>query len=138
MISCIINYVQTLLKIQYPDINGLQNTGRAPVWCDNSRSWQYALPFTNVLSPAAQIHHNGKFHWVVSASLNGHIYVFDSLSTGNLSPSLQIQIASLYRTEVRSLPVQIPPIQQQSNNVDCGLHAIANLVEFCWSQTSAI
>ena len=84
------------------------------------------------MSPAAQIHHNGKFHWVASVKVEGQIYVFDSLFSGNLSPSLQIQLASLYGGDFNTITVRVPSIQQQNNSVDCGLFAIANIVQFCY------
>lgn len=62
--------------------------------------------------------------------VDGQIYVFDSLSNGTLSPSLQIQLASLYGGDFNNIIVRIPSIQQQTNGVDCGLFAIANLVQF--------
>lgn len=48
------------------------------------------------MSPAVQIHYNGKFHWVTSVKLDGQIYVLDSMSNGKITPSLQIQLYSLF------------------------------------------
>ena len=90
------NAVQAVLKQQFSHMNGLHNTERAPVWDEKEKRWIYKLPFERTMSPAAQIHHTGKFHWVTSAYQDGHVYVLDSMSKGTLSPSLEIQLAALY------------------------------------------
>lgn len=126
------NPVQQMIKRQFPDIQSLQPTERIPVWDEDSFKWKYHFKFEKVMSPAAQTHHNGKFHWVASVKVDGQIYVFDSLSNGTLSPSLQIQLASLYGGDFSKITVRIPSIQQQTNGVDCGLFAISNLVQFCY------
>ena len=126
------NYVQMLLKKQFPDIKGFQPTEKTPVWDEEHSKWIYNFPLQKTMSPAAQIHHNGKFHWVASVKVEGQIYLFDSLFSGNLSPSLQIQLASLYGGDFNTITVRVPSIQQQNNSVDCGLFAIANIVQFCY------
>ncbi|XP_078310197.1 uncharacterized protein LOC144618313 [Crassostrea virginica] len=131
--SDVINTAQKLLKRQFPDISGLQQSERTPVWDEKQNQWKYGIKFEKVNSPAVQIHHNGKFHWVTSIKLDGQIYVMDSLSNGKISPSLQIQLASMYGSDYHQLTVRIPQIQQQTNSVDCGLFAIANAVQFCFS-----
>lgn len=88
--SDIINEVQKILQQQFPDIKGLQPTEKTPIWKENESCWMYGLKFNNVMSPAVQIHHNGKFHLVNFVKLDGHIYVLDRMSNGKLTPSLQI------------------------------------------------
>ena len=39
-------------------------------------------------------------------------------------------------THPKALQVKIPRVQQQPNSYDCGLFAIANVVEFCFSPDS--
>jgi hypothetical protein len=34
-----------------------------------------------------------------------------------------------------NLLIKLPEVQQQTNGYDCGVHALANLVEFCYSGT---
>lgn len=89
--------------------------------------------FQKVVSPAAQIHPFGIFHWVASVKVDGPIYVFDNLSNRTLSPSLQIHLASLYCGDFNNITVRISSIQQQTNGVDCRLFVIANLAQFCYS-----
>ena len=50
------------------------------------------------------------------------------------SPSLQIQIAQIYnRSKLQTIPIIISKIHKQTNPVDCGVLAIANIVEFCFT-----
>ena len=65
--SDILNHIQRLysVKKQFPDIKGLQPTEKTPVWDEANSKWIYNFPFQKTMSPAAQIHHNGKFHWVL-------------------------------------------------------------------------
>ena len=81
-----------------------------------------------------QIHHTGKSHWVISlqSENDSTVYVFDSYSTQfTLTPSLEIQFSSIYGQGKPSMVVKLPEVQQQTNGFDCGVYAIANLVEFC-------
>lgn len=84
------------LYVPYSCIKGLQPTEKTPIWKEKTSCWKYGLKFNNVMSPAVQIHHNGKFHWVTSVKLDGQIYVLDSMSNGKITPSLQIQLYSLF------------------------------------------
>lgn len=92
---------------------------------------------TEGLSPACQIHHTNSDHWVVSFQENeNNIYVFDSIwnerSDNNiLTDSLKLQLASVYGGSKQSLHITVPDTHRQNNGVDCGLYAIAHLVEFC-------
>ena len=57
----------------------------------------------------------------------GEVQLYDSCSSGSLSPSLQEQLLQLYKLAVKDdqLMVTIVPIQQQRGPEDCGLHSIA-------------
>lgn len=118
-------------KKQFPDIQELQATENTPVSYDNNNMGKYHFKFQRATSLAAQIYHNRKFHWVASAKVDCQIYVFDSLFNSSLSPSLQMQLASIYGGDFKQLTIRVPSIQQQTNNVDCGLFPSANLVQFC-------
>ena len=48
------------------------------------------------------------------------------------SDSLQIQLSAIYKPN-GIIQVKIPEIQQQDNCYDCGIFAIAHLVEFCFN-----
>lgn len=49
--SDIMNEVQRILAAQYPDVNGLQQTEKSPVWDEAENKWKYARKFTNERSP---------------------------------------------------------------------------------------
>ena len=134
--SDIIQAAQNILKRQFPDVDGMQPTTCAPVWSESENKWNNQFPFTSVSLPAAQVHHTGRDHWVTSVNNNGQIHVLDSLSSGKLTPSLEIQLAHLYGNGNASklFSMKIPSIQQQANGHDCGVYAIANLTEFCYGR----
>ena len=62
------------------------------------------------------------------------INYLDSLAANlkDLKNNVKIQLPQIYKSSVR-LQVKIPRVQQQPNSFDCGLFAIANTVEFCFS-----
>ena len=116
-----IQFAQQLLHTQFPTLDGLQLT----VLSQNNG-------FCPVSSESIQIHHTGKFHWVTSCSIGGHIAVYDSKYTvGDLSPSLQVQLAQIYRLAIQEedgdkcLEIKVPAVQQQRGKVDCGVFAVA-------------
>ena len=87
--------------------------------------------------PSVQIHHTGKSHWVTSLQdkKDGTVYVLDSYSkTFTLTPSLEIQLSAIYGQGKTNLLIK-PEVQQQTNGYDCGVYALANLVEFCYNGT---
>jgi len=80
-----------------------------------------------------QVHHNGAKHWVASSSLDGEIRVYDSL---NIAPTrnLIIQLAARYspgsNTPSMSRVIkQMRMAQRQQGSRDCGLFAIAYVVD---------
>ena len=103
------------LKIYYQPVGGWQDT----LLCQTS--------FSAVTDESVQIHHTGKNHWVCSTSINGHLRVYDSSSSKNITSSMEIQLAECYQTLAtdRTLAVELPPAQTQQGRVDCGLFAIA-------------
>ena len=47
-----------------------------------------------------------------------------------------IQLSQIYKNDAsKALQVKILRVQQQPNSNDCGLFAIANVVEFCFSDS---
>ena len=52
---------------------------------------------------------------------------------GHLPASLEIQLSTVYGKNNKILRTVLPRVQQQKNGVDCGIFAIANLVEFCFN-----
>ena len=126
--SDVMNFASSIIKDQY-SVDGLQNTGNAP-FLNEFDKWEYALTFKSMKSiPSAQIHHTGKDHWVLSILHENDVYVIDSLMSriSVITASMEIQLAKLYETR----RVILPNVQQQQNSVDCGIFAIAFLVELC-------
>ena len=117
-----ISQAQEILKTQFPHLGGLQCT----LLSQNNG-------FSVVHGEAIQIHHINKNHWVTSHSIGQDIMVYDSkFCGGDLSPSMMNQLAVIYsklqkkgEKEVPTLTVDIPSVQQQKGNSDCGVFAIA-------------
>jgi len=66
-----INESQNILKKQFPNIGGWQDT----LLCQTS--------FSVVSEESVQIHHTRKNHWVCSTSINEHLRVYDSRPARN-------------------------------------------------------
>jgi hypothetical protein len=130
-----INAVNILGRQQFPEIFGLQSTHHAPVFSETHQHWTSRMPFKPVPEDekSAQIHHNGRDHWVVTVRPHStDIFFIDSLLHKNsINPSLEIQMAQIYGKTKKSIKVRKPKVQQQTNGSDCGVFAIAFLVEFC-------
>jgi hypothetical protein len=134
--SDIIEDCHNILKKQFPKIHGHQPTVYAPVFCDEMNRWTWSLSFEEQPAPSVQVLHNGKGHWVatIQTDNDGPIYILDSLYGPEISPSLQIQISQIYnKSKLSSIPIIVSKIQKQINSVDCGVLAIANIVEFCFN-----
>ena len=69
-------------------------------------------------------------HWVASSATceSGRVRLYDSCSTGELTKTLQIQLAQIYKevAKDRMLEVDIVPVQQQKGAADCGVYSVAN------------
>ena len=93
--------------------------------------------------PSVNINYNSQKHWVTSFQFeNGDIYLLDSglqRKTENcINDSLKIQLAQVYGSGKSEITVKVPEIQQQNNGHDCGLFAIAKLMEFITNQYSGL
>ena len=124
-----------IAREKFDSVGALEGTYKAPVYIEYKKKWHYELLMKRVPSEiAAQIHHNGQEHWVVSVKIKSEIYVLDSMLKNKhpLSPSLQIQLCQLYADDDQhSLDIYLPKVTQQTNGLDCGALAIANLFNFC-------
>ena len=126
--SDIICFAQSILKKQFPDSNGFHDTTLAPIKLNDK--WISNNSFQTQSHPSVQIHHTGlSQHWVTSIQLDKtNIYLLDSLSL-KLSTSLEMQLAQIYGKKRKN--ISINDIQRQDNSINCGLFAIANMIEFC-------
>ena len=82
-----IHLAQTLLRAQFPNINGLQ----CPLLSENDA-------FDAQPHEALQIHFVAGNHWVASSSFGQEVTVYDSKYSGKLHPSLTHQLARIYRS----------------------------------------
>ena len=132
--------VNIITRKQFPNIQSLQLTEKVPTFIKAEGRWHAGTVMDPVTAPAGQILHTHSDHWVVSfLEKDNKIYVFDSLGTERpesciLTPGLQIQLAILYGKDKKSLDIIFPDTQRQNNSTDCGLFAIAHLLEFCMKQ----
>ena len=129
------NAASKILSKQFPGINGFHNVTSIPFNKNGKWTFDKKLPLTKY--PAVQIHYNGHNHWVTSVSLSENVYFLDSiyfkLKSFSINKSLQIQLAAMYGLSDSILEVTIPRIQQQHDYSQCGVFAIANAVEYCFS-----
>ena len=141
--SQIIEAINIIARNQFPTISGLQLPEKVPRYIPKESRWhiqQQAVmnQIPNDQTLAGQIHHTGKDHWVVSfRDETGSIFLFDSLGFERptryiMTPSLSIQLGLMYgKNTDQDLEVILIETQKQTNGVDCGLFAIAHLIEFC-------
>ncbi|KAI6658402.1 hypothetical protein LOD99_15204 [Oopsacas minuta] len=99
-----INAFCTLLKKNFPHLQELQDT----ILSENRQ-------FVKVPRPSIQLHHDSAPHWVCSSiDVEGHVTLYDSLSTGRISGELAVQLTFLYGNDAdHELKVALAPIQQQ-------------------------
>ena len=70
-------------------------------------------------------------HWIISTNLEGTVAVYNSLYSGELSRSLQIQLTQFYKfhfedsDDLTLLSITICPVQQQPGKIECGVFALA-------------
>ncbi len=67
-------------------------------------------------------------HWVTSSYHGGEVRLYDSCSTGGLTPSLEEQLVQVYRPAIENckLMVTLISVQQQDGVTECGVYCIAN------------
>ena len=128
--------VNKIMKAQYNNINGFRDTLLVPSFDDDTKIWEY--PQDKWFEPQrTQIHHTGKSHWVFSfceshsKDKKQDIYLIDSFYHNQITPSMEIQLAKLYGRNKNSLSITTSCLQQQQLGPNCGLFAIAHMVEFC-------
>lgn len=125
--------VMTLLEMQFPNVCGLEPT----VLSQSVRGFSAQV---DNASQVIQVHYTGAIHWVTSsrASNDDFVYLYDSYAMFDINgkprlpPSLQLQLAQIYRCTASEIPVLLPEMSRQSNGVDCGLYAIATATDLCF------
>ena len=93
MTADILDLLNNILVAQFPHIKGFKSTLLATIL---AKCWYYVYKLESHAAPTAQIHHNGRCHWVASIQRKrGKVYVLDSMRRKNISPSLPIKLACL-------------------------------------------
>ena len=125
MMNTYIHLAQSLLKAQFPHVNGLQST----LLSENNG-------FHTEQPDAFQIHFVAGNHWETYSSFGGEVVVYDSKFNGKLHPSLTHQLARIHKclaittdedgeSTDPELVVKVTKVQQQLGISDCGVFAIA-------------
>ena len=110
-----INYAQTLLRLQFPNVNGLQST------LYQSRSKGFKANST------LQVIHSRGNHWVVASTIQcvpGEVKVFDSVYT-SLDDGTNQTIQRMFGCYTSPLRVTVVNKPKQQGGNDCGVFAIA-------------
>ncbi|XP_057301734.1 uncharacterized protein LOC130636126 [Hydractinia symbiolongicarpus] len=113
-----INLCQKILKLQFPLVNGFEDTD------SGEKGW-----FSHHKENFAQILFHAD-HWTAVFSLDDkEIYYCDSLA-GRIAEAVWKQIADIAFTSESTLSVNISPVHQQKNSIDCGVFAVAHVHGF--------
>lgn len=124
------NWANCKLRSNFPSTLGLQETYRC-----NSASNQRS-PLRPLILPiedgriCVQFLHERPIHWVWCAASAGVVYFGNTLSTARLRPSLDSQdnlrlIFLPFVDQSGHLPIRILHVQQQKDEVSCGVYCIA-------------
>ena len=75
--------------------------------------------------------HNNNFHWAALSSIlqqrHGAIDYHDSLFHGRIRDHTKIRLFNLFKSGNLQPQISIRSCQQQTNGVDCGIYAVANV-----------
>jgi len=114
-----INFAQSLLKKQFPKLNGLAST----LYQEKNA----LLSETSVQNKLQIIHCRSRQHWIVASTLNcplGEVKVFDSMFY-NCDQETEDVIANLFQCGSKNIRVKVARSQKQKGGSDCGVYAIA-------------
>ena len=122
----IVESAQTILRTQFPEINGFQST----LFKQNLKH------FEKKDKDMVQILHRGDIesgHWFVISTVNckeGYVNWYDSIYK-DLDKESKQQICAIIKPACKQLIFQKCPSQNQAGGSDCGLFAIAFAVSIC-------
>lgn len=117
----VLDYISCLIKLQYPHVNGLQPPSE--IYAASLKHQDSSLKLTKD-PQAVQIHWICE-HYLVSAQINTHLHVFDSLYNINHLVELKSQLRVIYTdSDNRNVNYTVPQSQGITNM--CGFFAIAN------------
>ena len=110
-----INYAQTLLRLRFPKVNGLQST----LYQSHSKGFK--------ANSTLQVIHSRGNHWVVATTIQcvpGEVKVFDSVYT-SLDDGTNQTIQRMFGCYTSPLRVTVVNKPKQQGGNDCGIFAIA-------------
>ena len=118
LIDMHINFALSLIKKQFPSADGFQCTSYGPL-----------LNLKRMNSSFIQVLFDGKLYWVaistIGSACNNTVKYYDSLVGIKIKLMLAKQIANVIQTQEERISIEIMPVQQKANSVDCGLYALA-------------
>ena len=121
---------QMLIKMQFPEIGGLQNT-----LLQNSKNFQ---PFQGQKNLQI-VHMSDINHWIVISTIDckrDEIEIYDSLQT-TLSLESETVIARYLHSKSPHIVMKFVNIAMQSGSTECGLYAIAITTALAFGQDPA-
>ena len=120
--DAVINAGQKLLKLAYPHIGGLQSTVLGETLAYEIQTGQFI-----------QILH-ARSHWITVSNIGsdpGHINVFDSIPSVDISSRNKQQLAAMIHTQDDKVVLDFQAAQLQRGTNDCGLFALAYAASLC-------
>ena len=119
---------------QFSELNGFQSTVKIP-FRNKEGDWQIPNgPLMSQISPSVQIHFTGNSHWITSFQFecDSNVCLLDSLYSSQEIPTyVKLQLAQIYGKGKDRLDIVTPHVRGQVGGNDCGVFAIAKMVEFC-------
>ena len=122
-----INLAQSILHQQFRSVLGLEHTelGLTNMFTVRKNSFLQIL--------------YGNYHWVtVFGNEKGEISFYDSQSNGNIPRVFLHQICNITQPATNTISVKVQAVQQQSNQVDCGVFSIAFAVTLSLGDNPAL
>ena len=119
--------VSNILRKQFPQINGLQDTKNTPFFMEEKQFWNTSKQFKPQVSPSVQLHFDGINHWTMcfsSSKDEESIYYIDSLGANlkDLKNNVKIQLSQIYSKKIsndqeliQSDPISCPQNQKGNN-----------------------
>ena len=121
-----VNHALLLLHKQFPLVEGFEDTELA------------SLLKIKMKKTKLQILH-GAGHWIaMNAKKREEIDVYDSLFSGaSINDVFLKQICSIVNTSQSSISINLKSTQQQTNDCDCGVFAIAHIADLAFDKEPA-
>ena len=128
----IINAAQYIVHLQHPSIAGLQDSLLGQSFHSKDAKDQQSFRFKELPDqPFVQVLHDGNIHWLAISTINclpGEVFIMDSMFRGKINHHVQRQICSIMHCSMDTIKATALPLQEQINDIDCGLYALAFIV----------